>query len=118
MNLLSHAYIARTRTHQLFIFGTALPDLLAMYDRALRAERLSGFLARTGAHAQLAAGIDCHARADRDFHSSDFFRASQRALRKRLEAIDGITVKRFFLAHILFEMLLDRYLIESQPEFI
>src|SRR5438034_9179749 len=103
MNLLSHAYLARGNNHQLFMFGTSLPDLLAMYDRALRAARLSGYLARTGAHAQLAAGMECHARADRDFHSSDFFHTAQRALRIRLEAIGGITVKRFFLAHILFE---------------
>src|SRR4051812_41029834 len=119
MNLLSHAFMARARDEDLYLFGTSLPDLLPMYDRSLRVESLIKFLIQIDANYRpLQDGIQHHLAIDRRFHSSTFFNNGQKKIRIGLQTITDIPVKRFFLAHILFEMLLDRFLLKHYPTFI
>jgi acyl carrier protein phosphodiesterase len=123
MNLLSHAFFAREYNDDSIIIGASLPDLLALWNRACKISRLKEFLARAQGDLrslapQLIIGIDLHLSADRKFHAGEFFQHGQKAIRCRLQTIPALPVKRFFLAHILLEMLLDRFLIHHYPYFI
>lgn len=117
MNFLSHAFVARHTDDDLYLLGTSLPDLLPLYDRSLKLAPFVDYLKRGGGNSPLLAGIACHIESDRSFHASQFFRDGQAAIRARLQAVAGLPAKRFFLAHILFEMMLDRYLLIRYPEF-
>lgn len=118
MNILSHAFVARTIDDDQYLFGTSLPDILSMYNRKLRIDQALNYLQNSANMANISAGINNHITADCSFHTSEFFRQGQYNIRIQLEPITQIPVKRFFLAHILFEMLLDRYLIKLFPSFL
>ena len=65
-------------------------------------------------HRQIHAGCMAHYAADKKFHSSDFFEHYCEAFKSHLKVApfsDGFQ-RRWFLAHILFEMMIDRLLVK------
>ena len=85
--------------------GTALPDWLSAANRGARLRR-----ARLD-DSDLAAGVRRHIDDDRWFHASEAF------LRTSAELTGMIACERaWFWGHVLTEMLLDRFLIQRNPQ--
>ncbi|MHC4957869.1 MAG: hypothetical protein ACYTGN_05790 [Planctomycetota bacterium] len=91
--------------------GTALPDWLGASDRGvrLRSERLDD--------SDLAGGIRRHLADDHWFHESEAFQRTAAEIGELVRAVPGYRHewRGWFLAHVLVEMLLDRFLIREDP---
>lgn len=113
MNFLSHFYFDRDTDNGYFILGTVLPDLLKNADKTaiLHPEKLQHPNSDINS---LIAGWKKHLEVDRYFHSSQFFITHSHQLKKQLlPAIEGSTVKPFFLGHIALELILDNLLLTT-----
>lgn len=68
----------------------------------------------------LEAGIFRHMRADAYFHNAEFFMKEQSYFRMALSENlpKDLGLKFSFLGHVLFEMMLDRQIIQHEPEFL
>jgi hypothetical protein len=91
--------------------GTALPDWLGASDRGvrLRAERLD--------ESDLAHGILRHLADDHWFHDTEAFQRTAAEIGELVRAVPGYRHewRGWFLAHVLVEMLVDRFLIREDP---
>jgi hypothetical protein len=109
VNYLGHVAVglATGREDDLFVLGTALPDLASMvgvrFDRA-RLEPAVG------------AGVDCHLAADTAFHDHPSFRSGSAALRDDLRSAGFATGPRRAIGHAGWELLLDGTLLGSTTE--
>jgi len=119
MNFLAHGWHALDRPWELA--GTAVPDLLAAFDRAARVRRRHAAAALEGSdgtRADVARGIVRHHDDDAWFHVQptfvDLSLAFAIALREELAGEAG-DVRFGFVGHILVEMLLDAALIAREP---
>ena len=111
MNFLSHYYFDRDNLNCYQILGTVLPDLLKNADKTivLHPEKLIDVDECVN---DIIRGWNRHLEVDRYFHSSDFFINHSHQLKKLLApAIEGSSVKPFFLGHIALELILDNLLI-------
>lgn len=114
MNFLSHAIVLGDETRALTFVGAALPDLWPhmsarplpklVLDR-LRAEGEPDGLA-------LARGIAHHMQADAAFHRHPSFLERVNVTAARIEPFLALPKWSALVAHVLVEMLLDRWLIE------
>lgn len=123
LNFLTHYYFNRIYLPELggesaFHFGAALPDLLSAYDRSLRfaKPRVIDRLCHSPQR-RLWAGVLNHLLVDGFFHQSDFFTSLYEDLRHILnrDLPADITARRFFLAHLFVELLLDHHLLRKRP---
>jgi hypothetical protein len=118
MNFLAHTIVLPEDSPALTRVGSALPDLWPLLSpRPLPALVLRGLRERGDACcAELAYGIAHHMQADAVFHSLDEFN-------RRVGWLSGEIRTRWpglrqtsFYAHALVEMLLDRHLMEQDPQ--
>ena len=113
MNFLSHFYFDRDNLNCYHILGTVLPDLLKNADKTivLHPEKLINVDECVN---DIIRGWNRHLEVDRYFHSSDFFINHSHELKKLLApAIEGSSVKPFFLGHIALELILDNLLVTT-----
>lgn len=120
MNFLSHAVVLGAETRSLTFVGAALPDLWPhmssrplpklVLDR-LRAEGEPDGLA-------LARGIAHHMQADAAFHRHPSFLERVNVTVARIEPFLALPKWSALVAHVLVEMLLDRWLIEQDGELV
>lgn len=121
MNLVAHYFLDRDLVNSYFTVGAATPDLLSIYNSGVRIK---------GRHLQLLGdeelgqitppflnGLERHFFADGVFHTSPLFTSSTRRISKMLEDyFPGLEIQRkFFVGHILLELLLDKVLINRNP---
>lgn len=104
-----------------FLAGTAVPDMLNVVNRRVRARRklAEPFVKDANPHvAALAGGIVRHHQDDDWFHQTKAFteRSLQFTVRIRDWQRDDASMRPLFLGHILVELLLDSWLIEQEPE--
>lgn len=117
MNFLSHYYLDKELDDSWFFVGVSTPDLVSVFDREVRLKpRLMPLVMENEASAARLSfynGVLRHFEVDRMFHSSDFFQRETREIMDRLKAVfqAGEVERSFFVAHILFELLLDKCLI-------
>ena len=118
MNYFSHAVPFLDRPW--FVAGAAVPDWLAVADRAvrLRSRHVEPWLGDADpAVAELAAGVLQHLHDDARFHQQPAFAATSLELtaraRKSLAADESM--RPAFLGHLLVELLLDAALIAAAP---
>lgn len=116
MNFLSHA-IPYLHDAPLVI-GTAVPDLLSVYDRRVRARgRLAALYIddRSLELRAIAAGVLRHHEDDRWFHSSQAFMETNLLLAVQLRDLlpGDAGFRPSFVGHILIEMLLDAFWIRD-----
>jgi len=112
MNYFAHGY--RLVESPCLLAGTALPDWLGAADRRARLRR--GRLNGEGDERmrEVAKGVLRHHDDDAWFHATEAFQRTLWELTRMVRgAMDG---KAWFVAHVLLEMLLDRFLIEQMPE--
>lgn len=119
MNLIGHLACAQDRAPA-FQLGSILPDLLGMMARRPRASHLVKFWQARGEmppHVEaIIAGIAFHHWVDARFHGAPLFRDNARTLREALQAASQEPgMKRFFAAHVLLELYLDRILLREYP---
>jgi hypothetical protein len=118
MNYLAHFVSDYRPAHPCFNIGLMLPDLLRSSSPAWRLERRlpSNPPPRV---ADFYAGIDQHLRRDRHFHGLSLFRRQASWLRIRLSLEAHLPDRYlFFLAHIWFELALDRYIVRHYPQWV
>jgi hypothetical protein len=121
MNFLAHYFLDQDNPSGYFVVGAATPDLLSIYNSSLRikAGHVDHLKEEIKANVEPAflAGLARHFHADRVFHSSPLFNAETHELSRMLEArFQGEDVPRkYFIAHILLELLLDKVLILHNP---
>lgn len=119
MNFLAH-YVIATRfltpisPLSAYVAGTALPDLLPLAADRVRF-RPGQFDAGTEFEAALGAGISVHLATDAAFHKSAAFTLAQAEVSGLLAeaAFEGMRVRRFFVAHVLTELVLDAVLLRA-----
>ncbi|GAB4404542.1 MAG: hypothetical protein OHK0039_04780 [Bacteroidia bacterium] len=126
MNFISHFYLDREIKDGLFFIGLSAPDLLPIYNRSIRL-RLSVLPPlppdATPTMQSFHAGVLRHFQGDQVFHDSPLFKTETARIGGYLrEVLRPEELKRsFFLAHILFELALDKHLIGADetliPEF-
>lgn len=101
-----------------FHAGVALPDWLSAADRRCRlnAEKVRERVRR--GDDPLAHGVFVHEAQDRIFHTGEFFSAATDGIKAALRArkFPGARVRGWFVAHIAFELLLDHWLLQEDPE--
>ncbi|MDH5752056.1 MAG: hypothetical protein OEZ59_06520 [Deltaproteobacteria bacterium] len=95
--------------------GAVAPDLLGMFSRRIKPLQLENRLNGRGFHPEeLLQGLRHHHQVDSRFHAGLLFQSGARNLRERLqEASDTPGLKRFFPAHLLSEMFLDKQLLRE-----
>ncbi len=124
MNFLAHYEIAAKflTPHQplsAYVLGTALPDLLPLAEGRvrLRPAQVASAEMQTEFEAALRAGVSVHLATDAAFHKSAAFTLAQAEVSGLLAdaGFDGMRVRRFFVAHVLTEMVLDAALVREDP---
>jgi hypothetical protein len=117
MNFLSHSIVLPETSTELARVGSALPDLWPlMAVPPLPALVLRDLLASQDDRCrQLAAGISHHMRADAVFHGHPEFQRRMDWLAAQFKATWPELRRTSFYAHVLVEMLLDRWLIQRDP---
>ncbi len=124
MNFLAHhvlatRFLSPTPPLPFYAVGTALPDLLPLAaPRArLRAASVGIAPARTSEETALKAGAVSHLATDAAFHKAPSFAGAQAEAGTLLDGAGfaGIRVRRFFVAHVLVELVLDAALLRADP---
>jgi hypothetical protein len=114
MNVIGHMTCAEHLGAEIAL-GAMLPDLLSLYDRAIRPRRL--LQGAEGAEsAALREGVRFHFHVDAHFHRSELFKECAELVRERLLAASRAPgLKRFAVGHILAELFFDHLLIVERP---
>lgn len=121
MNFLSHYYLDRDRKDSWFFVGVSTPDLVSIFDRNVRLKKNKMPLIRENenSEAEISFYNGClrHIEVDGIFHTSDFFKEETSTISKMLvDAYDKDELNRaFFIAHVAFELILDKILIQETP---
>ena len=105
-----------------YVLGTALPDLLPLAERRarLRPVQVASAKARTESEAALRAGVSLHLATDAAFHKTPAFAEAQTVVGDLLAeaTFEGMRVRRFFVAHVLTELVLDAVLLRAEPSLV
>ncbi|MEM6801720.1 MAG: hypothetical protein AAF696_09990 [Bacteroidota bacterium] len=121
MNFLSHYYLDRDLDNSWFFLGVSTPDLVSIFNRNVRLKKNKMPLIRetenTEAEISFYNGCLRHIEVDGIFHSSEFFREETQRISKILtDAYLPEEISRaFFVAHVAFELILDKILIQETP---
>ncbi len=121
MNLVAHYYLDRDRVNSHFVVGVATPDLLSIYNSNLRikarhlkkmSEDQAGMITPP-----FLSGLYRHFFADGIFHLSPTFERQTKRISNMLKSyFPELNIQRkFFIAHILLELLIDKILIDDNP---
>jgi len=117
VNLLSHYYIDEAEPSVYFKLGLLLPDLIPGFNQKLRR---SVFVHQSSVteHVDLLEGIKKHYAVDLVFHQSEefafFCNLVQAALQE--EQFPSFQHRKYFMAHIFVEKLIDRVLVKHSPQ--
>jgi hypothetical protein len=118
MNYLSHFYFDRNSTDPVYIFGSMLPDFADQFPRTIRNKlRVAPVSARDTVCSSLMLGIERHYAIDGIFHHSDYFTYHVNFIKQLFarEGMQQMPQRRYIVAHVLYEMLLDRLLLKKHP---
>ncbi len=124
MNFISHYYLDKEQEDSLFFVGMSTPDLLSVFDRSIRlkASRMRLLMENDASPEQVSFynGILRHFEADALFHSSAFFKQETGMISQLMrETFPGHSLHRlFFVSHVLFELILDKILIERDSSLL
>ena len=114
--MLSHYYLDCDHPSPYFKAGLLLPDLVRGFNEKLRR---SVFATEPvcAEHRYMAEGVRKHYAVDRLFHQSETFLSAVRQVSGALlpELFPSFQHRRYFMAHVLVEMLLDRLLMKHAP---
>lgn len=122
MNFLAHHVVATRKWPAptplaSYVVGIALPDLLPLAGARLRPALTGPEQAGGIEDAALRRGVLVHLATDAAFHKAASFAEAQAEVGATLarSAFEGIRVRRFFVAHVLVELVLDAVLLRDTP---
>lgn len=121
MNFIAHFFLDRENPESFFAIGAATPDLLSIYNPTLRIKKHHvkdlDLNVLTEPDLILLDGVNRHFHADAVFHTSNFFHRETKWLSKQLERRlpENAVPRKYFIAHILLELILDKALIQDHP---
>ncbi|MCX6352427.1 MAG: hypothetical protein NTX03_11280 [Bacteroidetes bacterium] len=120
MNILSHYYLDGIAAKPYYNLGLVFPDLIGGFHRGWRLTSLelsksSKLLESYNWHQDLHNGCLRHFEVDRRFHNVQSFTDCTRHIRILMDEkdIQQYSIRSFFGAHILYELLLDRLIIKQ-----
>jgi len=113
LNYLSHYYIDSKPGNHYYNSALFIPDFARNYARCFQ-QNLSDLKPN---ELQLQLGCIAHLNADKLFHQSLFFKKYSEILNFELNNFDPLAHlnRKWFLSHIMFEMLIDRLLVKHFP---
>lgn len=121
MNFVAHYYIDSHLDNGLFVVGVSTPDLVPVYQPRFRLRKRLVEKKLLEPHTEefsyFTQGILRHFEADDIFHSAPFFQYENSYLIELIKDFfpHGEVKRSFFVAHILFELVLDRVLVLDDP---
>lgn len=121
MNLVAHYYLDRDLVNSYFAVGAATPDLLSIYNSQLRIKQRHLLKLSEDEAGRITPpflnGLQRHFFADGIFHDSPIFqRETKRISNMLVQYFPDIAIQRkFFIGHILLELMLDKVLIKLHP---
>ncbi|MEZ4826017.1 MAG: hypothetical protein R3C61_06945 [Bacteroidia bacterium] len=124
MNFISHFYIDRKVNDSLFFAGVSTPDLVSVFDRNIRLKesRMPLIMENEATAGEISFynGVMRHFEADRIFHTSPFFYEETHIIARLIERNfkEGVYKRAFFVGHVLFELLLDKILIQDDDTLV
>lgn len=114
MNFLAHYYFDRSKDPH-YNLGLILPDLYRNFVRGGRIKE-SDLMSFSHQH-PIAGGSRKHFESDRKFHRCDVFVRGERNILEQLRKFEGTPFDRdYFLAHILYELMLDHALLRIHED--
>lgn len=117
MNYLSHFYFDRVDDNKFYNIGLILPDLARSHISKLRINPYKNIEFTTHEIASINKGCNKHFASDRKFHNwMTFVDLTTRATDMIRESGDKDINRDYFITHILVEVLLDKILVEKNPE--
>lgn len=116
MNFLSHYYIRHQVAHPHFTLGKILPDMLRPFGPANKIRHAANIKAPETEMEWLIKGTFTHLETDRIFHASDFFEQKTASIKQFIKAEKLFGKYKFFYAHLLLELLLDRILVKHHND--
>lgn len=123
MNFLSHYYLHSEKIDNYFTVGLTVPDVLGFHSRKIRLTKK--ILKELGANEQdqkiknFIAGMILHLKIDSWFHKSIFFKEKVEFLQESYKDFnEGKHRLPHFYAHIITEVLIDRYLLVHKPNVV
>lgn len=116
MNFFSHFVIDHQPGNHAYNTGLLLPDVSRQWIKSFR-EPKPGF---TPAQEQLHLGCLKHYEADKRFHGSSFFHDYYQLLNAEVThcGLSDETLRKWFISHVMLEMLIDRVLIRAYPQLL
>jgi len=124
MNFIAHYYMDRHVEDSYFFLGVNAPDLVSIHNRRVRLKEhnLPLLMENDASEREINFynGVLRHLEVDRVFHTSPFFERETEILGQLFrERFSEGTIKRsYFLAHILFELMLDRVMMVDDPSLL
>lgn len=117
MNFLSHYYIDWQIDDPVYTLGKILPDLIRNFRGDLRV-RPSNVEHEDSTLKSINRGIAHHYMVDKLFHQSTFFIENSAVVKKMMKEAGFASVKKYFYfhAHILFELMIDRLVMNHNNE--
>jgi hypothetical protein len=123
MNFFSHYYIDRENDDKWFLFGALLPELVLHFNETLRkpvnnARNQSKYTLHPlhTVFDSIYQGIQRHYQVDKHFHGSAFFKTCTEKIKNDIlsnQNLKPLHYRTFYLAHIAFELLIDRILLKT-----
>lgn len=120
MNFLSHHYLQAVDNDIYYSIGVTLPDIISLADsKAIISQKILDSMplfSSDSNYQSLYQGLSSHLLSDRKFHQSSFFKENTHRL--QLLAEEHSTSIHPALFHILLEIFLDRYLIQTNNDLL
>ena len=112
MNYLAHFFIDHESSAPYYNAGLILPDLAHGYIHTFSPQTFD-----SDAQNELLRGCRMHHQRDKQFHASDFFKTRFDLINEQLKTHLAHTHinRKWFLAHVLLELLIDRILVRHFP---
>ncbi len=112
MNFLSHYYLSSESKNEYYTLGVLLPDLIPGFTRVNKLKSTATIY--TEVEKEINAGVAFHLRTDAIFHNLALFNQLNSEVTQIFSADSNHKIPRsFFLAHVLVELLIDKFLIEE-----
>lgn len=117
MNFLSHYYTLPTAEKPYEILGVILPDLVKNFSKFHNQNKDESY-AKTHLKA-MQKGVQLHILGDAIFHQNALFLDFEQIAKEKLEQNKTITIQRkYIVAHILVELLIDQFIIQNNANIL
>lgn len=115
MNYFLHHAVDAIQEDPYYNFGLLLPDLAKHHFASFRNLRYQGDL-----HSAIVRGCEQHINADKQFHASHFFESKLQKVKHYMSCMPFTNQfnRRWFVAHLLTELMLDRVLSKQRPDLL